>query len=210
MTVVSLKAGTGAGSTPQVLRIGLSDGSLFSFKLPYLPAELRDEGVFSPGRDLSSTEEDACRFAAACYRTERAALRLVARAEQTRRGIARKLEIRGFTPSCIRAVVTYLGDLEIISDERYAVLWLHARLARSAEAPRKLLAGLCRRGISSRAAEEALKKVLDFQTESALLKGYLKKKHTRNPQTDKYVKKQLKYEGFSPGVIEMVWEAEEP
>ncbi|MDR2758293.1 MAG: RecX family transcriptional regulator [Spirochaetaceae bacterium] len=209
MTVVSLKAGTGVESIPSVLRIGLSDGSLFSFKLPYLPVEFQDESVFSPGKDLSAAEEDACRFAAACYRTERAALRLVARAEQTCRGITHKLEIRGFAASCIQAVVSYLADLEIINDERYAVLWLHARLARSVEAPRKLLAGLHRRGISSRIAEGALKSVLDFQTESALLKGYLKKKHPHNPETDKYLKKQLKYEGFSPSVIENVWEEDE-
>ncbi|MFP3090075.1 RecX family transcriptional regulator [Treponema sp. TIM-1] len=209
MTVVSLKVGTAVESTPSVLRIGLSDGSLFSFKLPYLPAEFQDESVFSPGRDLSPAEEESCRFAAACYRTERAALRLVARAEQTCRGITHKLEIRGFIPSCIQAVVSYLTDLEIISDERYAVLWLHARLARSVEAPRKLLAGLRRRGISSRVAEGALKRVLDFQTESALLRGYLKKKHAPDLQTDRFLKKQLKYEGFSPSVIEEVWEEEE-
>ncbi|MDR2069342.1 MAG: recombination regulator RecX [Spirochaetaceae bacterium] len=206
MTVVSLKVETGAESTPSVLRIGLSDGSSFAFKRCYLPVELRGEDVFFPGRDLSSAEEDACRFAAACYRTERAALRLVARAEQTCRGIAHKLEIRGFTAACIAEVVSYLVDTEIISDERYAVLWLHARLARFPEAPRKLLAGLRRRGINSRIAGGALKKVLDFQTESALLKGYLKKNQSHKPQTDRFLTKQLKYEGFSPSVIESVWE----
>ncbi|MDR0589276.1 MAG: recombination regulator RecX, partial [Spirochaetaceae bacterium] len=197
MTVVSLKAGTAAEPSPLVLRIGLADGSLFSFKLPYLPAEFQDEGLFSPGRDLSSAEEEACRFAAACYRTERAALRLVARAEQTRRGITHKLEIRGFAPSCIQAVVSYLTDLEIVNDERYAVLWLQARLARSVEAPRKLSAALRRRGIGSRVADGALKRVLDFQTESALLRGYLKKQGAPAPGTESFLKKQLKYEGFS-------------
>jgi regulatory protein len=210
MVVVSLKVETGAEPIPSVLRIGLSDGSLFSFKIPYLPAELQGEDFFSPGRELSSGEEEACRFAAACYRTERAALRLVARAEQTCRGIAHKLELRGFAASCVQAVVSRLEDLEILDDERYAALWLHARLARSAsEGPRKLLAALRRRGIQSGAAEAALKKVLDFQTESALLRGYLKKNLPRAPQNDNFLRKQLKYEGFSVPVIEAVWEGEE-
>jgi regulatory protein len=209
MTVVSLKAGTGSEVIPLVFRIGLSDGSLFSFKLPYLPAEFQGEGFFSPGRELSSAEEEACRFAAACYRTERAALRLVARAEQTRRGMTRKLELRGFAAPCVQAVVSYLEGLEVLNDKRYAALWLHARLARSAEGPRKLLAALRSRGISSGAAGGALEAVLDFQTESALLKRYLKKKHSRNPKQDKFLKTHLKYEGFSPGVIEAVWEEEE-
>lgn len=209
MTVVSLKVGTGDNSNSSVLRIGLSDGSLFSFKLPYLPVEFQDEAFFSPGRELSSVEEESCRFAAACYRTERAALRLVARAEQTCRGIAHKLELRGFAAACIQVVVAYLTDLEIINDERYAVLWLHARLARSAEAPRKLLAALRRRGIGSSAAGEALRTVLDVQTESALLQRYLKKKYPHDPKTDKFLKKHLKYEGFSPSVIERVWDEEE-
>jgi regulatory protein len=181
---------------------------LFSFKLPYLPAELRGEGFFSPGRELSSAEEDACRFAAACYRTERAALRLVARAEQTCRGMARKLELRGFTAPCIAAVVSYLAGMEILNDERYATLWLRSRLARSAEGPRKLLAGLRRRGISSGAAWGALQAVLDFEAESALLKRYLKKNRPPAPKQDAFFKKRLKYEGFSPEVIEAVWEEE--
>ncbi|MDR0688928.1 MAG: RecX family transcriptional regulator [Spirochaetaceae bacterium] len=208
MTVVSLKAGTGSEGIPLVFRIELSDGSLFSFKLPYLPPEIQGEGFFSPGRELSSAEEDACRFAAACYRAERAALRLVARAEQTCRGMARKLESRGFAAPCIQAVVSYLEGLEILNDERYAALWLHARLVRSAEGPRKLLAALRRRGISAAAAGRALQSVLDFQTESALLKRHLKKKHPPHPQEDTFLKKQLKYEGFSPGVIEAFWEEE--
>jgi regulatory protein len=206
MTVVSLKLETGSEPIPSVFRIGLSDGSLFSFKFPYLPAEFQDEGFFFPGRDLSSAEEEACRFAAACYRTERAALRLVARAEQTCRGITHKLELRGFAASCVQAVVSRLEGQEILNDERYAALWLHARLARCAEGPRKLLVALRRRGISSGDASAALQHVLDFQTESALLKGYLKKNHPKNSQNSTFFKKQLKYEGFSPSVIEAVWE----
>jgi SOS response regulatory protein OraA/RecX len=195
--------------SPSVFRIGLSDGSLFSFLVSYLPAEFQKEGFFSPGRDLSSAEEEACRFAAACYRTERAALRLAARAEQTCRGMAYKLELRGFASPCIQAVVSRLEGLEILNDERYAALWLHSRLARTAEAPRKLLTALRRRGICSGDASAALQKVLDFQAESALLKGYLKKNHPHVPPNDSFLKKQLKYEGFSVSVIEAVWEGEE-
>jgi regulatory protein len=208
MTVVSLKAGTGSEAVPPVFRIGFADGSLFSFKLPYLPAELRREDFFSPGRDLSSAEEEACRFAAACYRTERAALRLAARAEQTRRGIARKLELRGFAVPCIQAVVSFLESQGIINDERYAASWLRVRLARSAESPRKLLAALRQRGINSSSAGEALKTVLDFPTESALLKRYLKKNRRPTPKEAWLLKKQLKYEGFSPEVIEAAGDEE--
>ncbi|MDR1109088.1 MAG: recombination regulator RecX [Spirochaetaceae bacterium] len=208
MTVVSLKVGTGSEAALLVFRIGLADGSLFSFRLLYLPVELQGEDFFSPGRDLSSAEEEACRFAAACYRTERAALRLVARAEQTRRGIARKLELRGFTAPCIQAVVSCLEGRGIIDDERYAASWLRLRLGRSAEGPRKLLAALLRRGIPSSSAGEALKTVLDFPTESVLLNRYLKKNRFSNPKEERFLKKQLKYEGFSPAVIEAVWEEE--
>jgi regulatory protein len=208
MTVVSLKVGTGSEAVPLVFRIGLADGSLFSFKLPYLPAELRGEDFFSPGRDLSSAEEEACRFAAACYRTERVALRLAARAEQTRRGIARKLELRGFTAPCIHAVVSYLEGRGIIDDERYAASWLRSRLGRSAEGPRKLFVALRQRGISSADAGEALKTVLDFPAESALLNRYLKKNRRPNSKEERFLKRQLKYEGFSPAVIEAAGEEE--
>jgi regulatory protein len=217
MTIVSIKTGTEA----ELKRIELSDGSLFSFKTCYLPPDTSgktglntgDPGEFpGAGEEISPDEEGAFRFAALCLRAEKTALRLIARAEQTSFGLSRKLERRGFDSACVRAVLARLGDLDIVNDRRFAALWIQSRLSRRAECPRRLCAGLYSRGISRDDAAAALKAALNFQNESALLRGYIEKhrlcpnENTAGSPSLKYL---LKNEGFSPPVIQMFWEEQE-
>jgi regulatory protein len=210
MTLVSIKPGTGA----ELKRIKLSDGSLFSLRTSYLtgPYDGDFDGRFIEGGEISAGEEGALRFAAACLRTERTALRLIARAEQTAPGLALKLKRRGFESSCISAVLRRLEDLGIVDNRRFAVLWVQSRLARRAESPRRLLSALRSRGIGQDDAEAALKSLLDFQNESALLQGYLQKRRLfpAGEQTgDRSLKYLLKSEGFSSAVIQNYWEEQE-
>jgi regulatory protein len=207
MMVVSLKEGAGSGSEAPVFRIGFSDGSLFSFKSSYFSPVYGDASSYIPGREVSADEEGAFRFAASCYRTERIALRLIARAEQTCPGLSRKLKQRGHDPVCIRAVISGFVERGIVSDRRYAELWIQSRLARKVESPRRLIAALCDRGIARDTAAAAYKAILEFEDELVLLKRYLDKNHpgfAGNPSAGTYtaLKYKLKYEGFSPEVLE--------
>jgi regulatory protein len=116
--VVSVKTTeTRAGAV--IIRIGLSDGALFSFNPIYLPFS-SPEGYFSLGKEINAEEAAALRFAADCFRAERAGLRLIARAEQTRSGLGRKLEQRGHGAGCVKAAVAYLAEMEIVDDRRFA------------------------------------------------------------------------------------------
>lgn len=179
-------------------RIGLSDGSLFSFKCVYLPPEYQSLSASGCGQELSGGEDAALRYAASCYRAERAALRLIARAEQCGFGLSRKLESRGHPASCVWAVIAHLENLDVLSDERFALLWLRSRLGNSAS-PRNLLAALHRRGIDRSAARRALDAALEPEAELALLRRYLRKHRLAQ---DRYLRSALKYEGFSPEVIQ--------
>jgi regulatory protein len=203
MLVVSVKRGT----DPDTARIALSDGREFSCGLFYLPPPCRGEVFFFPGRELSADDEEALRFAALCFRAERAALRLTARAEQTCFGLSRKLERRGHTPAPVRLVVARLTEMGIISDERYARLWLESRLGRTVRGPLALLHGLRSRGIDRETARTALTAVLNFEQESALLKRYLEKNRSAGKK-DTALKRRLKNEGFSAPVIQAFWEDE--
>jgi regulatory protein len=196
MTIVAIKSGTGA----DIRRIELSDGSLFSFKTCYLPAVFFDDAYYTPGREIAPAEEEGFRFASSCLRAERAALRLVGRAEQTGMGLRRKLERAGYSAPCARAVLARLEELGIVDDSRYARLWLQARLSGKAEGPRRLLAALRHRGIPRQDAEEALRAVLSPEAERTLLEKFLKKKRLSGaePKTGAI----LRGEGFSPSLIQ--------
>jgi regulatory protein len=220
MTIVSMKTGTGA----EFRRIELSDGSFFSFKTCYLPPVFIDQALYTPGmaegREIGAGEEAGFRFASACLRAEQAALRLIARAEQSVLGLSRKLERRGHRPDCVRAVISRLTELELLDDRRFARLWVESRLGR-AKSPRRLLSGLCGRGIDRDDAEAALKAVIDAETETALLGRFAAKQRRRGTvlrfrslgsETEnarRFLKFALKSEGFSAAAIERFFDAME-
>jgi regulatory protein len=205
MTIVSIRP----GKADDTRRIELSDGSLFSFKSCYLDTAFFDETRYMPGTEISPGEEESFRFASTCLRGEKAALRLIGRAEQTSFGLRHKLEKAGYPRSCVNAVLSRLRDLRVLDDSRYARMWLEARLVRGAEGPRLLLAALRRRGISRQDAEGALRRVLSPAVEKVLLDNFLQKK--RLPQHGAVVDvtvsatadtvRLLKREGFSPDLI---------
>ena len=135
---------------------------------------------------------------------EKAALRLIARAEQCTQGLVLKLEKRGHEAACVNAVISRLCEQKLIDDRRFAQLWLESRIHLT-RSPRRLLASLCARGIDRGDAEAALKTVLDEETELALLARFVKK-HTqkaarKREETSYTLKHLLKSEGFSPQAI---------
>jgi regulatory protein len=214
MTIVSIKP----ESREETLRIELSDGSLFSFKPCYLPPVFIDEGVYTPdvadGREINSSEEEAFRFASACLRAEKAALQLIARAEQTVYGLSGKLAKRGHDSACIRAVITRLTESGLLDNNRYARLWLESRISRQGTSPRRLLSALCAKGIDLDDATAILKETLDDETELRLLERYVRKQSRKNPAAEedtpsarRELKYQLKNEGFSSIAIETFLES---
>ena len=207
MIIVSLKS-EAAG---ELNRIELSDGSLFSFRICYLPPELLANPDIGEGKEINSAEEEAFRFAAECLRAEKSALRLIAMAEQCSFGLTRKLERRKFSPACISAVVSRLCELKLIDDRRFALLWIESRL-RLVRSPRRLLSSLCGRGIDRDDAEAALKAVLDEETELALLTRFAKKRLRKAGRKGEEGERPLKYllrsEGFSPQAIKQFLDGE--
>ena len=217
-----MKTGTGA----EFRRIELSDGSFFSFKTCYLPPVFTGDALYTPGtaegREIGAGEEAGFRFASACLRAEQAALRLIARAEQSVLGLSRKLERRGHGPDCVRAVVSRLAELELLDDRRFARLWAESRLGR-AKSPRRLLSGLCGKGIDREDAEAALKAVLDPETEAALLGRFAEKQRrlrrgaalrfrssgSETENARRSLKFTLKSEGFSASAVERFFDAME-
>ena len=178
------------------------------FTSGYLPDELRDPVLWESGRDLSAGEEEAFRFAAGCYRAEKIALKLVARAEQNSAGLLVKLERRGFDTTTAKAVVSGLESRNLLDDGRYSVLWIRSRLASGrAVSPRWLLVSLGKKGIARESSLKALRQVLDPETEYALLLQYLEKAKPGNRKlpernSKSFLRSQLKYQGFSADALD--------
>lgn len=200
MTIVSLKTENSSGS--ELNRIELSDGSLFSFRICYLPQEFLS-GI-AQGNVITAAQEQGFRFASECMRAEKAALRLIARAEQCSLGLTRKLKRRGYETACVSAVAARLCSLNLINDRRFAQLWIESRL-RLSRTPRRLLSSLCGRGIEREDAQAALTAVLNEETELAMLTRYVKRHQLKTDKEGKERACSLKYllksEGFSPQAV---------
>jgi len=200
MTIISIKHESDEGSR----RVELSDGSLFSFKTCYLPLVFNT----AEGIEINDVEEEGLRFASACLRAEKAALRLIARAEQTCLGLTRKLEKRGHDSACVRNVISQLCESALLDDRRYARLWLDNRISRQSSSPRRLLIALSARGIDRDDTAFALKEALDDDAEFLLLKRYAeklqRKRKLNNDDGDdaRSLKYLLKSEGFSSLAIQ--------
>ena len=135
---------------------------------------------------------------------EKAALRLIARAEQNTTGLKRKLEKKGYDKATVDEVIGKLCSLQLLDDSRFARLWLSSRL-HLASSPRRLLVSLRNRGLDRDDAEGALKNALDDETEYALLLRFVKKhkrKFAKQEDSDYSLKHFLKNEGFSRDVIQ--------
>ena len=203
MIVISLKTGTHDGA--ELLKIELCDGSSLYIKNCYLNGHSWEcIASFDEGTEVSAAEEEALRFADACFRAERAGLGLVSRAEQTEAGLARKLEARGHTSACVSAVIVHFVENDLVNDERYAERWLRSRLTRKngrAKGPRRLSAALLGKGIGREAVKGAFDKTMDEETEFLLLQQFLAQSNNGNASVICSLRGRLRYEGFSSPVI---------
>jgi SOS response regulatory protein OraA/RecX len=111
-------------------------------------------------------------------------------------------------------VIWGLLDRGILSDERYARLWLQSRLYRG-DSPRKLSIALRGRGLDAATVKAALESVLDRETETVLLERWLARygEGGRICREDRGsgaeigrqppLRRRLRWEGFSPALISL-------
>ncbi|MDR0496144.1 MAG: RecX family transcriptional regulator [Treponema sp.] len=134
-----------------------------------------------------------------CLIAEKAALKLIARAEQNSFRLALKLEQKGFDSAVVKEVISRLLDRNLLNDERFAELWVRSRLSQG-KSPRWLFASLRRKGIDRNTSQKALEKVLDSETEYTLLLRHLEKAGIS--ENGDVPRAALKSEGFSGMVLD--------
>lgn len=137
------------------------DGSLFLFKTCYLEdsyaaADLADETVEFPHQLPFDIPDDVMTMLLQATLAEGRALSLLARAEQFRAGLERKLMAKDSSRFACRVALNKLEAEDMLSDERYADAWMRQRLRSRAEGPRSLSAALASRGVDRNAVKKAM------------------------------------------------------
>ncbi len=130
------------------------EGSSFYIRKDYLP-----EGVFERidvGVEFSEEETDSLMDAGLTCAVELKAVGYLARAEQSRFGLTRKLIEKKYEKKYVEAALDYLEMKGYLSDLRFATAWLNTRRTNHYEGRSRLAAELASRGIARDVANTAL------------------------------------------------------
>ena len=178
------------------------EGSAFYIRKDYLP-----EGLFEKidvGVEFLEEEVDSLLDAGLTCAVELKAVSYLARAEQSRFGLTRKLIEKKYDKKYVEAALTYLEGRGYLSDVRYAAAWLNTRKINHYEGRSRLAAELAARGIARDVASAALDEFFTENYEEEICrKAY--EKLSKNKSDEKLTESLIRA-GFSLKMIKRVHE----
>lgn len=106
--------------------------------------------------DLDQTQTETQASAAEASAAAQKALALLARCEQCRSGLERKLLQKGYPKDTVEGVLDALEERGLLDDLRFARAWLNSRRIGHFEGRTRLLSELAARGIGKETAKKAV------------------------------------------------------
>ncbi|MBP5519369.1 MAG: regulatory protein RecX [Treponema sp.] len=176
-----------------MFKVAPQEGSAFFVRKEYLPENLFEK--IDVGADFDETETGFLLDAGLSCAAELKAVSYLARAEQSRFGLTRKLIEKKFDKKYVEAALSYLEKRGYLSDLRFATAWLNTRKINHYEGRSRLLAELSSRGISRDVASEALNEFFGEHDESEICKKAYEKL-AKNKSGDKLTAALIR-QGFS-------------
>jgi len=154
------------------------EGSAFFVRAEYLPEGLFDK--IDVGVEFDAEDIDSLLDAGLTCAVELKAVGYLARAEQSRFGLTRKLIEKKYEKKYIEAALTYLEGRGYLSDLRFATAWLNTRKINHYEGRSRLSAELASRGIARDVANKALDEFFSENDEEEICrKAYEKLSRTK-------------------------------
>lgn len=132
-----------------------------------------------------------------------AAARSLARCEQCRSSLERKLLQKEYEPQVIKAALDYLEEKNYLNDERYAAIWIKNHCDFKPQGRIRLIRDLCVRGVSRQVAVEAVESYFENVDENDLCYQAYQKLLSKN-KTEQKIIKSLADSGFSYKIIQKV------
>ena len=176
-----------------MFKVAPEEGSAFYVRAEYLP-----EGVFERidvGADFDEDETDSLMDAGLTCAVELKAVGYLARAEQSRFGLSRKLIEKKYDKKYVEAALTYLEGRGYLSDLRYATAWLNTRKINHYEGRSRLSAELAARGIAREVATAALDEFFSENDEDEICRKAYEK--LSKSKSDEKLIAALMRQGFS-------------
>ncbi len=184
-------------------KIAPDQGPAFFIRKEYLSG--LDFDLIEVGAEFGEEETDQLLDAGLTSVVELKAVEYLARAEQSRFGLTRKLIQKKYEKKYIDLALSFLESAEYLSDRRFSRAWLHARRLNHYEGRTKLLAELQGRGIAKDVAAEAVAEFFTENDEMEICKKAWKKFVKAGKEGDKLISAMMNA-GFSYKMIKEVLE----
>lgn len=162
------------------------DGSAFFVRLSYLrvvsPAAVCD------GASFADEQADDIIAAGQAFVVEKKCESLLARCEQCRAGLERKMRQKGFGKEPVAAALDYLERRNFLDDARFAAAWLRSHAVSKCQGRARLAGELASRGIGRDVAAAALDAFFAEYDEAALCRKAVAKATRAGRRGDKLLK----------------------
>lgn len=132
-----------------------------------------------------------------------AAVKSLARCEQSRSSLEKKLRAREFSADLIEKALDFLEENTYLDDSRYAASWIQTHCISSFRGTRRLLNELLLRGVSKTVAENAVREYFETHDEEELCQKAYEKFLSQKKDEQKIIKS-LADSGFSYKMIQTV------
>ena len=185
--------------SPGCEKITAADGPAFFIRTAYLRRV--KEADIQPGTELTGEYEQDLLDAGLCYAAEAKAVDYLARAEQSRFGLTRKLGAKGMEKHYIECALDYLESVGYLSDARYAGAWLNSRKSSHFDGRARLAAELAARGIERHTAAQCIDEFLRDNPEEEQCRKAVEKCMRRGMDRDKMAN-YLAMHGFAAKMIQ--------
>ena len=133
-----------------------------------------------------------------------AAARSLARSEQCRAALERKLIQKEFDAETIKSALDYLEEKKYLDDERYASSWIRTHCSFKPQGSIRLIRELCVRGVSRETAQRAVNSYFETVDELELCSMAFQKLSSKNKNEQKIMKSLADY-GFSYKIIQQIF-----
>ncbi len=181
-----------------VVEITSEDGPVFFIRTAYLFSIKPEELI--PGAEFSDEREEELLDAGLCFAAETKAEEYLARCEQCRAGLEKKLAQKGHSRQAVKRALDYLESRKLLDDRRFAGAWIRSHVISKPQGRIRLTAELLARGISALDAKTAVEEFFKTASEEELC-SLAVEKALRQGKSGEKLKKSILDAGFSYKII---------
>lgn len=189
-----------------VVEITTDDGPVFFIRTAFLTSLCQEDIV--AGKEFFGEAEEDIMEAGLAFVAECKAEEYLARCEQCRFGLEKKLLQKKHSKNSVKKALDWLEEKGLLDDSRFSLSWLRSHILSKPQGRVRLVAELCARGIKPLVAKQAVDEFLVMVDEESLCERCYKKAVDSGKKEEKLIKYMID-SGFSYKMVLKIQDREQ-